>query len=85
MIGSNHMMPHVTCDDFRRQVWIDYFVVHALFPWFFSESYNPKIRQPSVKFTRGAVSGRSLAAVRSGGSGSLTGSGRILATILFSS
>jgi hypothetical protein len=31
------MMPHVTPDDFRREVWINHFVVHGTIPIHFLE------------------------------------------------
>src|SRR5271156_4328141 len=42
-------MPRVACDDFRRQLRIDYFVFRAFSPLIFLEAFHPNIRQPSVK------------------------------------
>src|SRR5580704_14506447 len=36
-------MPHVACDDFRRQVRIDYFVFHALSPLIFLEALSSEV------------------------------------------
>jgi hypothetical protein len=41
LAGSDRMMPHVTPDDFRREVWINHFVVHGTIPIHFLEpSYS---------------------------------------------
>src|SRR5580700_6519376 len=54
-------MPHVACDDFRRQVRIDYFVFHALSPLIFLEALSSE--DPSAE--------RQIASFASSGMGKL--------------
>jgi hypothetical protein len=40
LAGSDRMMPHVTPDDFRREVRINHFVVHGTIPHSFSRTLS---------------------------------------------
>jgi len=53
LAGSDRMMPHVTPDDFRREVWINHFIVHGTIPQCILS--NPLITEQNQLRPKGAL------------------------------